>query len=267
MSDNGLTTARSGHRAAMPVAIVTGSDSGIGRATAVALAQAGHDVGITWHSDEPGARATAEEVEATGRRAAVERLDLDDPAGAPAVIDALADALGGLDVLVNNAGGGNAGRFLDADLDDVARTVRVNVLGTFACAQHAARRMVRDGVAGRIVNVTSIHEHLPLPESSDYVTAKHALGGLTKSMAIELGEHGITVNAVAPGQIATAMTGHEDEDPRTLRRPGIPIGRPGDAREIAAMIVALVGPGSGYTTGASLIVDGGLGLMGPALGN
>jgi NAD(P)-dependent dehydrogenase (short-subunit alcohol dehydrogenase family) len=251
----------------MPVAIVTGSDSGIGRATAIALAEAGYDVGITWHTDDEGARETAAAVEAAGRRAAVRRLDLGDPPSTPAVLDALADELGGLDVLVNNAGGGEAGPVLEATLDDFERTLRVNVLGTFACAQHAARRMVRDGVAGRIVNVTSIHEHLPLPEAVDYVAAKHALGGVTKSMALELGRHGITVNAIAPGQIATAMTDNEGVDPHTIDRPNIPLGRPGDPREVAAMIVALVGPDSGYTTGASLIVDGGLGLMGPALGN
>ncbi|HEU4657454.1 MAG TPA: SDR family oxidoreductase [Capillimicrobium sp.] len=251
----------------MPVAIVTGSDSGIGRATAVALAAAGHDVGITWHSDEEGANGTAEEVRGHGVRAEIRRLDLEDPEHAADVVDELAEALGGLDVLVNNAGGGNAGPFLEAGLEDFVATLRRNVTGTFACSQRAARRMVRDGVRGRIVMVTSIHEHLPLPEASDYVTAKHALGGLVKSMAIELGPHGITVNAVAPGQISTEMTGMEDVDPREVERKGIPIGRPGDAREIAAMIVALVGPGSGYTTGASLIVDGGLGLMGPALGN
>ena len=251
----------------MPTAIVTGSDSGIVRATAVALARAGHDVGITWRSDEDGAHATAREVRDAGRRAEVARLDLGDPPAAATVIDALADALGGLDVLVNNAGGGNAGPFLDARLEDLEQTIRVNVLGTFACTQAAARRMVRDGAPGRIVTVTSIHEHLPLPGATDYTTAKHALGGMTKNAAIELAEHGITVNAVAPGQIATAMTGNEDVDPHTIARPNIPARRPGDAREIAAMIVALVGPGSGYTTGASLIVDGGLGLVGPALGN
>jgi NAD(P)-dependent dehydrogenase (short-subunit alcohol dehydrogenase family) len=251
----------------MPVAIITGSDSGIGRATAVALARAGHDIGITWRSDSDGAGGTAEEVRAAGRRAEVRRLDLDDPRNGPPVIEALADALGGLDVLVNNAGGGNAGPFLEADVETFARTVRVNLTGAFTCGQAAARRMVRDGVRGRIVNVTSIHEHLPLPGSSDYVAAKHGLGGLTKAMALDLAEHGITVNAIAPGQIATAMTGNEDVDPQTVERPNIPLGRPGDAREIAAMIVALVGPGSGYTTGASLIVDGGLGLVGPALGN
>jgi len=251
----------------MPSAIVTGSDSGIGRATAVALAQAGHDVGITWRSDQDGAEETARQVRDAGRRAEIVQLDLGDPAAAAGAIGRLIDALGGLDVLVNNAGGGNAGPFLDAALDDFEQTIRVNVIGTFACTQVAARRMVADGTRGRIVTVTSIHEHLPLPGATDYTTAKHALGGMTKNLAIELAEHGITVNAVAPGQIATAMTGNEDVDPHTIERPNIPAGRPGDAREIAAMIVALVGPGSGYTTGASLIVDGGLGLQGPALGN
>jgi NAD(P)-dependent dehydrogenase (short-subunit alcohol dehydrogenase family) len=251
----------------MPTAIVTGSDSGIGRATAVALAHAGYDIAVTWRSDDTGAQETARQVREAGRRAEVAHLDLGDPPAAARVIDELAEALGGLDVLVNNAGGGNAGPFLEAKLEDVEQTLRVNVLGTFACTQAAARRMVAAATGGRIVIVTSIHEHLPLPGATDYTTAKHALGGMTKNAAIELAEHGITVNAVAPGQIATAMTDNEDVDPRTVDRPNIPAGRPGDAREVAAMIVALVGPGSAYTTGASLIVDGGLGLVGPALGH
>jgi NAD(P)-dependent dehydrogenase (short-subunit alcohol dehydrogenase family) len=251
----------------MPTAIVPGSDSGIGRATAVALAQAGYDIAITWRSDDDGAQETARQVREAGRRAEVAHLDLGDPPAAARVIDELAEALGGLDVLVNNAGGGNAGPFLEAALEDVEQTLRVNVLGTFACTQAAARRMAAAGTGGRIVIVTSIHEHLPLPGATDYTTAKHALGGMTKNAAIELAEYGITVNAVAPGQIATAMTDNEDVDPRTVDRPNIPAGRPGDAREVAAMIVALVGPGSAYTTGASLIVDGGLALVGPALGN
>jgi NAD(P)-dependent dehydrogenase (short-subunit alcohol dehydrogenase family) len=250
----------------MPTAIVTGSDSGIGRATAGALAQAGADNAST-RRDDDGAQETARQVREAGRRAEVAHLDLGDPPAAARVIDELAEALGGLDVLVNNAGGGNAGPFLEAALEDVEQTLRVNVLGTFACTQAAARRMAAAGTGGRIVIVTSIHEHLPLPGATDYTTAKHALGGMTKNAAIELAEHGITVNAVAPGQIATAMTDNEDVDPRTVDRPNIPAGRPGDAREVAAMIVALVGPGSAYTTGASLIVDGGLGLVGPALGN
>src|SRR4051794_11924014 len=250
----------------MPIAIVTGSDSGIGRATAVALAHAGHDIGVTWRSDDAGAQTTADLVRDAGRRAEVAQLELGDAAGAAGVIDALADALGGLDVLVNNAGGGNAGAFLEASLDEVETTIRANVLGTFACTQAAARRMVRDGTRGRIVTVTSIHEHEPLPGASDYTMAKHALGGMTKNAAIELAEHGITVNAVAPGQIATAMTGNEDVDPHTIERPRIPLRRPGDAREIAATIAFLASGAATYTTGASYVVDGGL-LLTPALAN
>src|ERR671932_2533252 len=100
----------------MPVAIVTAADSGIGRATAVALARDGYDVGITWHEDEPGAEETAEEVRAIGRRAEVRRLDLSDATNGPPVVDELADALGGLDVLVNNAGTGDTTPFLEVDL-------------------------------------------------------------------------------------------------------------------------------------------------------
>src|SRR5918999_1353368 len=167
----------------MPIAVVTGSDSGIGKATAVALAGAGFDVGITWHDDEDGGKGTAPQGEATGRR--------------------------------------------------------------------AARRMVAAGRGGRIVNVTSVHEHVPLPEASAYCAAKGGLGPLTKVMALELAEHGITVNAVAPGEIATPMTGADDVDPHTIERPEIPLGRPGDAREIGAVIAFLCSAEASYASGAS----------------
>ena len=100
-----------------------------------------------------------------------------------------------------------------------------------------------------------------MPESAAYVAAKHGLGGLTKQMALELAPHGITVNAVAPGEIATEMTGNEDVDPRTVRRESIPAGRPGDANEIASLIVWLCSDGAAYATGSSFVVDGGLLLM------
>jgi NAD(P)-dependent dehydrogenase (short-subunit alcohol dehydrogenase family) len=206
-------------------AIVTASDSGIGRATAVALAASGFDVGITWHSDEDGANETAAEVRGLGRHAEIRQLDLsDDLPKAADVIDDLADALD----------------------------------GAFLCAQRAARHMVEAGRGGRIVNVTSVHEHVPLPESVAYVAAKHGLGGVTKQLAVELGPHGITVNAVAPGEIATPMTGNEDVDPHSVGRPGVPAGRPGDAREVASLIAWLCDDDAAFMTGASLPIDGGL---------
>ena len=244
-----------------PVAIVTGSDSGIGKATAVRLAEDGFDVGITWHTDEAGAEGTAEEVAAAGRKAEVRRLDLSQLPEAATVVDELADALGGLDVLVNNAGTGSSSPFLDTDWEKWRHVLSVDLDGPFLCAQRAARRMVERGSGGRIVNVTSVHEHVPLEGASAYCAAKGGLGLLTKVMALELAEHGITVNAIAPGEISTPMTGQHDVDPANEERPGIPMGRPGAASEIAAAISFLAGPDSSYVTGASFVVDGGLLLM------
>ena len=235
---------------AFSTAIVTGSDSGIGRATAVALAGRGLDIGITWHSDEEGANETAREVRDRGRRAAVAQLDASRPQEAAQVLDSLADELGGVDVLVSNAGTGHMSSVLDVTLDEWRQVVDTDLVGAFFIAQAAARRMVAAGRGGRIVNVTSVHEHVPLRGSVAYVAAKHGLGGMTKVMALELAEHGITVNAVAPGEIATPMTGNEDVDPATHERPAIPAGRPGDAREVAETIAHLASPEASYTTGA-----------------
>jgi NAD(P)-dependent dehydrogenase (short-subunit alcohol dehydrogenase family) len=245
----------------VPVAIVTGSDSGIGKATAVALAERGFDVGVTWHTDEEGAQGTAGEVREHGRRAELRQVDLTDVGQGATVVGGLADALGGIDVLVNNAGTGHSTPFLELSLDEWRRVLDVDLTAAFVAAQEAARRMVAAGAGGRIRNVTSVHEHVPLRGSSAYCAAKGGLGLLTKVMAVELAEHGITVNAVAPGEIATPMTGAHDEDPTTKERPMIPLHRPGAAQEIAAAIAFLASPEASYVTGESFVVDGGLTLM------
>jgi NAD(P)-dependent dehydrogenase (short-subunit alcohol dehydrogenase family) len=245
----------------MPIAIVTASDSGIGQATAIALAGRGVDVGVTWRSDERGAQETADQARALGVRAEVRRLDLSRAEDGPPVIDELADHLGGLDILVNNAGTGDQTPFLELDVATWRHVLEVDLTGAFACAQAAARRMVAAGRGGRIVNITSIHEHVPLPGSAPYCAAKGGLGLLTKVMALELAAHGITVNAVAPGEIATPMTGNEDVDPRTIERPAIPARRPGDANEVAELVAYLTGDAAAYITGESILIDGGLSLM------
>ncbi len=247
-------------------AIVTGSDSGIGAATAIALARAGMDVGITWHADEQGARETAAKVEELGRRAPIAPLDVGDLEHAGDVIDGLADELGGLDVFVNNAGAGLWTPFLEVTLDEWRRILSINLDGAFVGIQRAARRMVAAATGGRIIAVTSVHEHQPMVGSSAYDASKHGLGGLVKSTALELAHRGITVNAVAPGEIATAMSGDEDESPEGDHRPGIPIPRPGDVSEVAAVIAFLASPAASYVTGASVVVDGGMLQMGPQAG-
>lgn len=247
-------------------AIVTGADSGIGKATAVALARVGLDVGITWFGDEAGAKDTAEQVRATGVRVAVAELDLRRPAGAAAVVDDLVTELGGVDIFVNNAGMGTSAPFLELGYEDWRQVMDVDLDGAFVCLQAAARHMVAAGHGGRIVAVTSIHEVLPLIGNAPYSAAKGGLGLLVKVMALELAGYGITVNSVAPGEIATPMTGQEDVDPATTARPGVPLGRPGDAAEIAALITFLASPAAGYVTGATYLADGGMSLTGPLAG-
>ncbi|MGW6566322.1 SDR family oxidoreductase [Streptomyces sp. NPDC054975] len=223
-------------------AIVTGSDSGIGRAVAVRLAEEGMDVGITWHHDKAGAAATSRAVRAAGRRAALARLDLAALPEAAGVIDVLAESLGGVDVLVNNAGTGVVRPFLDLDLPTVRQVIEVDLLAPLLCAQRAARRMIEQGGGGRIVNITSVHDRRPRPGAGPACAAYAGLGLLTEVMALELAEHRITVNAVSLGETAT-----DPEDDRATAAHH----RPGDAAEVAAAIALLV------TDDASHVTSGG----------
>ncbi|UNX53781.1 SDR family oxidoreductase [Georgenia sp. TF02-10] len=247
--------------------IVTGGDSGIGKATAVALAEHGRQVGITWHTDADGAARTAEEVQHAGAEAHVRHLDLTDPTSGTAVVDELAATMGGVDTLVMCSGTGTAELLLDLSYERWREVVAVDLDGAFCCLQAAARHMVQAGDGGRIVAITSVHEHAPKVGSAPYDAAKGGLGLLVKTAALELAEYGITANTVAPGEIATPMTGQEDESALVGKeRAGIPVARPGDAREVAAVVAFLCGPDAGYVNGASWVVDGGMLQMGPMAG-
>jgi NAD(P)-dependent dehydrogenase (short-subunit alcohol dehydrogenase family) len=239
---------------------VTGADSGMGKATAELLATEGFDVGVTFHTDAVGAQDTRRAVEERGQRCYVAQQDTSQPATAE-VVGHLIGKLGGIGVLVNNAGTGHRTPALELDLDTWRSVLATDLDGAFLNAQVAARQMVQQGRGGRIVNITSVHEHVPRYGATAYCVAKAGLGMLTKCLALELAEHGILVGSVAPGEIATPMTGIDEADAFEEERPGNPVGRPGHVNEVASVVAFLASPRSSYLTGTSIVVDGGLTLM------
>jgi NAD(P)-dependent dehydrogenase (short-subunit alcohol dehydrogenase family) len=248
-------------------ALVTGASSGIGQGIAVALAQAGADVAINYWRDEAGARETARRVEAAGHRALVIQADVGSPGEVDAMFRRFDDELGSIDMLVANAGHASSPRLLyETSWEEWDRVIRSNLDGAFLCGREAARRMVARGTGGRIVNITSVHEEAcNVPEDGPYCVAKGGVRNLTRAMALELGPHGITVNAVAPGMILTPMNQRALDDPEYLAHAEdqIPLRRAGTPADIAHMVVFLCSDRASYCTGATYLVDGGWMLTWP----
>ncbi|WP_370745953.1 SDR family oxidoreductase [Streptomyces sp. LUP30] len=233
-------------------ALVTGGSRGIGAATALRLAREGADVAVTYVRDAEAAEDVVRAVRALGRRAQALRADAADPAEAAGAVERAALALGGLDVLVNNAGIGVLGpleQFAPADVD---RVLAVNVRGVFLASQAAAARMTE---GGRIITVgTCMTQRVPGPGGALYAMSKAALTGLTKALARELGPRGITANLVHPGPIDTDM--NPANGPHAAGQASMTaLGRFGTAEEVAATVAHLAT--AAYVTGAEFAVDGG----------
>ncbi|MFH8798796.1 SDR family oxidoreductase [Streptomyces sp. NPDC017936] len=234
------------------VALVTGGSRGIGAATAVRLAREGADVALTYVNDEAAAEDAVRAVEALGRRAVALRADAADAGEAAGAVASAAEALGRLDVLVNNAGIGVLGPLEGLGLLDVDRVLAVNVRAVFLASQAAAGRMT-DG--GRIITVgTCMTQRVPGPGGTLYTMSKSALVGLTKALARELGPRGITANIVHPGPIDTDL--NPADGPFAAGQAAMTaLGRFGRAEEVAETVAHLAG--AAYVTGAEFAVDGG----------
>ena len=244
------------------VALVTGGGRGIGRGVVLALARQGADVAIGCVGRPDAAEETKALVEKLGRRCIVVQADVADPGAARRMVDDVVRAMGGLDVLVNNAGILSFEPFVDMKVETWDRVMDVNLKGQFLVAQAAAREMIRRGRGGRIVNVASIGSGgvgVGFPGIAHYTASKGGVVALTETMAVELAPHGILVNAVAPGFIETDMSagtrGNEAALQATLAR--IPLRRPGRPEEVGAVVAFLASDEASYCTGGTLYVDGG----------
>lgn len=245
-----------------PKAIVTGASSGIGSATAIRLAASGFDVGITYNENEAGAIETARLIAGLDRRASLRRLDLASPEGGGPVMNELVDELGGVNVLVNNAGVNRRKELIDESIEGIERTFAVNIFGAWSCASAVANHM-KDSGGGKIVNVSSVLAHTPMVGAGAYCAAKAALEAMSKVMAIEWAAFNVAVNVIAPGHTATPINYSSEEAVLAAQkyRPVIPMGRAASSEEVAHAICFLVDANTSYITGATLLIDGGLLLV------
>jgi len=240
-------------------ALVTGASRGIGRAIALELARQGADIALLYAGNTEAAASAAEEVRSLGARAEVFQCDVSDHDAVKTAVSAALAAFGGLDILVNNAGITRDGLLLtmkEADYDAVLDT---NLKGAYNTIRHVAPHFVKRR-GGRIINISSVAGLIGNAGQANYAAAKAGLIGLTKSAARELASRGITVNAVAPGFIATDMTEKLPDAAKGALLSAIPLKRMGTAQEVASLVAFLAGPGAAYITGTVVRVDGGLAM-------
>jgi len=244
-------------------ALVTGSSKGIGRGIAIRLAQEGADVVINYNSDPNGAEEVLAEVQALGRRGAIIRANLGIVAEVRDLVARSAEALGGLDVLVNNAGIEKHAAFWDVTERDFDAVLDVNLKGVFFATQAFVQHCIAVRRPGKIVNISSVHEELAFPNFAAYCASKGGVRMLTRTLAVELGPLGITINSIAPGAIETPINRTLLNDPVKLKSllEQIPLGRLGQPNDVAGLAVFLASSDSDYTTGATYMIDGGLTLF------
>jgi glucose 1-dehydrogenase len=242
------------------VAIVTGAASGIGKAIATGMAAEGAFVVVDYVGKDDLANGVVEIIRSAGGKALAIEADISNPDQVNALVQQTVKAMGRIDILVNNAGMESKHPFTEYPFDLWQKVIAVDLTGPFLCAQAAANAMIRQGSGGRIINISSVHEDLPMPTNAPYCAAKGGLRMLMRTIAVELAPHKITVNNIAPGAIYTPI----DADVEANRKieatlmAEIPLGRWGRPEEVAGLAVFLASDAAAYCTGSTFFIDGGM---------
>lgn len=242
------------------VAVVTGAASGIGNAIVLAFAKEGAAVVVDYKSHPDEAKELVKQIESSGGRAVSVRADVSNSKNVKNLIQKVVEEFGRLDVMVNNAGVEEKMAFLDTPLDVWNKIIAVNLTGAWLGCQEAARQMVSQGGSGRIINVSSVHEDLPMPTNSPYCAAKGGVRMLMRTIAVELAPYNITVNNIAPGAVDTPMDAPLKEDANQIQQllSEIPLRRMGKPEEVAGLAVYLASDAASYVTGSTFVIDGGM---------
>ena len=242
------------------VAIVTGSDSGIGHAIAVELARQGASVTINYHKNAAAADTTLKTIQDAGGKAQVIQADVSSVADIGRLVDETVAAFGRLDILVNNAGMETRTSTLDTTEHQFDLVIAIDLKSAFFGVQAAARQMIKQGGGGRIINISSIHEDWPMPGNAPYCLAKGGIRMLTRTAGVELAPHGITVVGVAPGAVHTPIDEVTLADPaqKAKLESAIPLGRVAEPEEIARLVAFLASDAASYGTATTYVADGGM---------
>ncbi|GAB3203125.1 glucose 1-dehydrogenase [Pontibacter aydingkolensis] len=243
------------------IALITGSDSGIGQATAIEYAREGADIVICYHTDKEGAEETLHKIKKENRKGIILQVDISDEQAVEQLFEQAMKEFGTIDILVNNAAVNGSGiNVADMDTETFDRTIRTNLYGTFFCSRAFIRHRKKNGGKGKIVNISSVHEEIVSAGTADYCASKAGVRNLARAMALELAEDGINVNNICPGMILTPMNQEavDDKEARKESEKNIPMKRAGKPEEIAKVALFLASPDSDYVTGSSYFMDGGL---------
>ncbi len=243
------------------VAVITGSATGIGLATAQAMAREGAAVVIDYiEGEQDEADKRARQIEQSGGKAIAAQADVSKQEDVQALVDRAVAAFGRLDIMVNNAGIEQQHPFLEMPLDVWNKIIAVDLTGPWLGSQIAARQMVKQGDGGRIINISSVHEDMPMPTNAPYCAAKGGLRMLMRTIAVELAPHKITVNNIGPGAIDTPLDKPTKEDPAKMKKllAEIPLDRMGQPEEVAELAIYLASDAAAYVTGSTYFIDGGM---------